>query len=225
MSEQGTISELIAVVIVDPNDISRRALNALLGEHDDLVITDQARSCDQIGPDAAREADVAILGEVRDPGAIIEALRQQAPRIKVIVMAHLDDGEIPFHAIQAGADGLVPLSAGAVEVKEAIRAVTETGTAIDPYLAIDALRWAAGHEAPTPNGWGEPHLTAREQEILEHLAEGHTAAGIAAQLGLSRRTVEAHLANAYRKLGVHSRFEALARVRAMSRATPGALPA
>lgn len=217
MSEQRFNTRRVAVLIVDPNPISRRALSTLLGEGDDIRVIGDAASPDGLDPSAVRAADVAILGEFeRGPGAIIEQIRESSGSIKVVVMAHFDGGEIPFQAIQHGADGLVPISAGAKEIREAIHEVTETGTAIDADLAVEALHWAARREEKPDPTVHAPRLTARETQILEYLAEGRTAAAIASRLGLSRRTVEAHLANAYRKLGVHGRFEALARVRAMS---------
>jgi DNA-binding NarL/FixJ family response regulator len=67
-------------------------------------------------------------------------------------------------------------------------------------------------------------LTSREMEILELLGETSSASDIALRLTLSVRTVESHLANAYRKLGVHSRGAALAEFDRLTRAVAG-LPA
>jgi two-component system response regulator DesR len=96
-----------------------------------------------------------------------------------------------------GAAGFILKDAPADELAAAIRAVAEGRPAIDPTLAAAALRE------------GESPLTPRELEVLSASARHETAAEIAAELYLSEGTVRNYLSSAIRKMGVHSRRDAV----------------
>ncbi len=139
-------------------------------------------------------------------------LRSSLPSARVLVLA--DDAAENERACAEGADAVLPGSATAEEVCLTIR-----GLAAGHHFAAQPAppRDDRPHQrpipvAPSPGGPGLTvlnRLTPREAEMLELLSEGLTTPAIAKRLYLSRRTVEFHLARAYRKLGVRGRIDAI----------------
>ncbi|MGH2708088.1 MAG: helix-turn-helix domain-containing protein, partial [Actinomycetota bacterium] len=111
-------------------------------------------------------------------------------------------------ATQWGAAGFLKRSAPAETIGHAVKAVRAGVFFLDPERArgmveeLDALRGVAGRDA------GDI-LTPREREVLELLSDGLSARQVARRLGLSERTINTHVANLYRKLGVSNRVQAV----------------
>jgi len=114
-----------------------------------------------------------------------------------------DDHEYVVQIIQAGASGYVLKRVVTEDLVRAIHEVYAGESFLYPPIAAklidDYLRVTKGDRGDGP---GEP-LTAREREVLKLIADGHTNQAIAEQLGLSRKTVDSHRANAMRKLDLH----------------------
>jgi DNA-binding NarL/FixJ family response regulator len=152
--------------------------------------------------------DVAIL-DIRMPGAtgieVTRWVRSQALPVKVLIVTAYDDNPFVTAALQAGANGYVMKDADADQIIAAVRAVHHGQTALDPAVARMLL---APPLAPSPASLLEA-LSDREQAVLELAARGLTNRGIGAELTISDRTVQGHLANIYAKLQVNSRTEAV----------------
>jgi DNA-binding NarL/FixJ family response regulator len=160
--------------------------------------------------------DVIVLDELLDgvePDLeALRALRQDGVSTAAVVLSDRSDGAAVLAALQLGARGFVRKSAGLTRVGAAVRTVVDGGRAIDPgseQAALDALgrlarRAREGSEV-------EAVLTPREHEILTFVSQGLTTRQIGGRLGISPRTVETHVSKLYRKLGVRSRVQAVAR--------------
>jgi DNA-binding NarL/FixJ family response regulator len=160
--------------------------------------------------------DVIVLDELLDgvePDLeALRALRQDGVSTAAVVLSDRSDGAAVLAALQLGARGFVRKSAGLTRVGAAVRTVVDGGRAIDPgseQAALDALGRLA--RQAREGSEVEAVLTPREHEILTFVSQGLTTRQIGGRLGISPRTVETHVSKLYRKLGVRSRVQAVAR--------------
>lgn len=208
------------VLIAEPHEVCRRAIGDLIaGTRNGLTVVAEAAGRREAVALAAHHApEVILLGlggpEERD---VIAELRASAPKARIVVLSLRDDGEAVFEAMRSGAHGFLPKSVDPSEIVDALRRVAGGDSAVHPSVTMEGLRWGARSGGATEGGEVLARLTARERETLELLAQGLGSKAIAARLFLSRRTVEFHLANVYRKLGVHGRIEAAAEFRKLMR--------
>ena len=136
----------------------------------------------------------------------VEATRQikvENPDVKVVALSTYSDKHYVLRMLEAGAWGYVLKSAAYDELRSAVQAVSEGNKYLSPGITdivIDA-RIRALAEPDTPS---YAALGAREREIVQLLAEGHSSPQIAEQLHISTRTVETHRRTIMKKLGVRS---------------------
>ena len=142
----------------------------------------------------------------------VAAIVDRAPLTRVVVLSDRDDGSLVLEALRRGVYGFVRTPDGLHDLVETLTKIAAGERVVPPDLersAVDELRRFArkAHAASAV----ETPITAREREILELAAEGFTTHQIGRRLGISPRTVEAHIAKLYRKLGVKTRLQAVAR--------------
>jgi DNA-binding NarL/FixJ family response regulator len=141
--------------------------------------------------------------------AVIEALRDELPEVAFLALSVSDAPDDVIAVIRAGARGYVTKTIGPAELADAVRRVSEGDAVFSPRLAgfvLDAFR---GDPPPAPTG-ADPELdqlTPRELEVLRHLARGYLYKEIALRLGISVKTVEAHVGAVLRKLQLSNRHE------------------
>lgn len=200
------MSHPIRVLIAEDVDLVAEAFQALLSIEDDLEVVALVDRGDHV-VEAVREhtPDLVIL-DVDMPGATgleaTAALRADGSEVKILLLTSLPgSGHIP-RALNAGANGYLVKSTTGQRLIEAIHAVMDGGTAIDPQLAADALR-----TGPTP-------LTERETELLKLVADGVGTDDLAKQLFLTKGTVRNYLSSAMAKLHATTRVEAVAKAKA-----------
>ena len=166
------------------------------------------------GEEALREAqlnrpDVVVM-DIQMPAMDgVEATRRLArlmPGVAVLVVTMFEDDETVVSALRAGARGYLLKGAQQQEILTTIRSVAAGQYVMGPGVAARLL----GHLDPAPRvAPSFPELTAREYQVLDRLARGHTNARIAAELELAAKTVANHLSAIFTKLGVHGRAEAI----------------
>jgi DNA-binding NarL/FixJ family response regulator len=111
--------------------------------------------------------------------------------------------------IRAGARGYVTKTISGPELADAVRRVASGDAVFSPRLAGFVLDAFAGQDGPAPAA-ADPELdqlTAREREVLRHIARGYMYKEIAVRLGISSKTVEAHVSAVLRKLQLSNRHE------------------
>jgi DNA-binding NarL/FixJ family response regulator len=153
---------------------------------------------------------------------VIRQASQRHPGIGLLVMAHKgDDEERLARCIEAGADGLMLKTTAPHDLAQAIRAVENGDSPISPCIARRVLQHlrtqAARHpppEPPTDFATTQPgdltrDLSPREVETLRLLAKGLSYQEIGQVLGIATHTVTTHVKRLYKKMGVHSRGEAV----------------
>ncbi len=198
----------ISVLLVDDHNIVRQGLKALLTAEPDIIIAGEA----QTGREAVNLAtrtrpDIVVMDLAMPLLNGWEATRQimkAVPTAKILILSSYSDHEHIQQAIAAGAAAYLIKQTAAADLVKAIREVKKGNAYFSPTIAQElreqTCRNLAGGQAPkAPN----LELTVREAEVLQLIAEGFANKQIAAELGLSVKTVEKHRQQVMNKLGIH----------------------
>ena len=198
---------MIRVLLVDDHPVVREGIRGMLGAEEDLLIVGDAAS----GPEAvarvrALEPDVVLM-DLRMPGGdgveATELIRDEHPKVHVLVLTTYDTDTDILRAVEAGATGYLLKDTPRAELAEAVRTAARGETVLTGRLAgklVTGMRRRA--EPPVL-------LSPREVEVLRLAAEGRTNAAIGRVLHISATTVKTHLMRAYDKLGVGDRTAAV----------------
>ncbi len=199
------------VVVVDDHHLFRAGVRAELDELVD-VVGDAATVEEAVALIRETRPDVVLL-DVHMPGgggvAVIGGSSEGAPQTRFLALSVSDAAEDVIAVIRAGARGYVTKTIAGPELAEAVRRVAEGDAVFSPRLAGFVLDAFATEPAPPPAG-ADPdldQLTPREREVLQHLARGYMYKEIGQRLGISVKTVEAHVSAVLRKLQLSSRHE------------------
>jgi DNA-binding NarL/FixJ family response regulator len=198
------------VVIVDDHQLFRAGVRA---ELEGLVeVAGEASTVEQaVATILQLKPEVVVLDVHMPGGGGIEIIRQVAarrPAQRFLALSVSDAPEDVIAIIRAGARGYVTKSITGEELADAIRRVAEGDAVFSPRLAgfvLDAF--AASADAPPSVDPELDQLTLREREVLRHLARGYPYKEIAQRLGISTKTVEAHVSAVLRKLQLSNRHE------------------
>ena len=197
------------VVIVDDHQLFRAGVRA---ELDGLVevLCDAATVEEAVRCIAQLEPDVVLL-DVQMPGGggvqVIRDVARARPAQRFLALSVSDAAEDVIAIIRAGARGYVTKSISSAELADAVRRVADGDAVFSPRLAGFVLDAFAG---AIPAAQVDPELdqlTAREREVLQHIARGYLYKEIALRLGISAKTVEAHVSAVLRKLQLSNRHE------------------
>jgi DNA-binding NarL/FixJ family response regulator len=204
---------LVKLLVVDDQAIVRQGIAALLAHADARAIVLQAEDA-ATGLDlAASHADLdAVLLDLAMPGvsgmtAIIEFARRR-PDVPVIVLTASDDPGKVRQAFERGALGYVPKTASADTLLAALRLVL-SGEAFVPALLLREGASSAAAGRPLASG----DLTSRQGEVLGCMALGLSNKLIGRRLGISEKTVKAHVTGVLRGLGAADRADAVREAR------------
>lgn len=203
---------MIRVAIADDLDLIRTGFQLIIDNEPDMtVVASVANGIEIIEACRTRRVDVVLM-DIRMPEldgltATERILGQNdPPRIVILTTFGLD--EYVSTAITAGASGFLLKDASSDDLIGAIRAVAAGDVAIAPSLIRTVVEQARTTHKPV-NVPGLDELTARERDVLEHLAGGRSNAEIAAQLYLSEATIKTHISRILAKLGVRDRVQAV----------------
>jgi two-component system nitrate/nitrite response regulator NarL len=132
---------------------------------------------------------------------VTEAIRKELPMIKVLILSMHTNTDYVLRIVQSGASGYL-LKGGATE--DLVRAI-ETVNGGEAFFSPEVARTALNQFVRGSSGGGSlSALTAREREVLIHIADGLSNKEIASQLGVGVRTVETHRERIMKKLNIHS---------------------
>jgi DNA-binding NarL/FixJ family response regulator len=209
----GRADERVRVVIVDDHHLFRAGVRAeLAGELD--VVGDAGGVDDAVAVIGDRSPDVVLLDVHMPDGGGVEVIRRSAEQGLqpcFLALSVSDAAEDVIAVIRAGARGYVTKSISGAELADAVRRVAGGDAVFSPRLAgfvLDAFAGAPPAAAGTGGGDSElDQLTPREREVLQHIARGYMYKEVAARLGISAKTVEAHVSAVLRKLQLSSRHE------------------
>ena len=201
------------ILLVEDHTLVRRGLAELLAVSMEAVEVEEAgdaRSALEIIE--ASPPDVAVV-DVRLPGDsgldLLRRIRSSWPELPVVILSHYDDEEYVRTALAEGAAGYLLKDITPEDLIQALSAaVSGAGNVLSPAAAKSLIQ---PHRPPGPEEERPAPgrtLTKREREVLSLLAGGLSNREIADRLSLSEKTVKAHLASIFRKLGVPNRVRA-----------------
>ncbi len=205
------------VVIVDDHHLFRSGVRAELGAELE-VVGDAGTVAEAVAVIGEQRPDVVLLDvHMPDGGgvAVIARVAREQPDVRFLALSVSDAAEDVIAVIRAGARGYVTKTISACELTDAVRRVAGGDAVFSPRLAGFVLD-AFAHEAQTAGASAQTaaadereldQLTPREREVLRHIARGYMYKEVAQSLGISVKTVEAHVSAVLRKLQLSSRHE------------------
>ena len=188
----------------------REGLRTILNAQPDMQVVGTAGDGRDALSQAERLSPDVVIMDISMPGlnglAATAQLTEKCPAARVVTLTRHSDSAYLQQLLRAGASGYVLKQSRPSELLQAIRSVAAGGKYLDPTMnapVIGNYARPAAPPAPVPSA----PLSPRETEVLRLIAWGNTNKEIASRLDLSVKTVEAHKANAMRKLGMRGRID------------------
>ena len=198
----------ITVLIVDDHPVVRRGLKVLLEVQDGIEVAGEAGDGTAALALAAEHAPDVILLDLKLPGldgiAVLGELKARGSASRVLVLTSATEPASASLAVRSGAAGVIYKDVDPDALVRAIRSVHDGHLLLAPEAAGSLVR-SAGTWSPAD---GLDALTRREREVLAEIAKGRSNREIARALGVSDKTVKAHVSSLLAKLGVQDRTQA-----------------
>jgi two-component system response regulator DevR len=203
----------LRVLIVDDHEVVREGLRSILNRREGINVVGEAGTVGTAVEEAARLRPDVVIMDVRLPdGSGVEAcreIRQENPNAKVIMLTSYADDEAVFASILAGAAGYLLKQTRGQALAEAIEAVAQGGSLLDPAVTQKVLERVRSLGGRRPDD-SLASLSDQEQKILLLIAEGKTNKEIAEEIFLSDKTVKNYVSSILSKLNLRRRAEAAA---------------
>lgn len=204
----------VRLILIDPDAISRHALSDALRADGRFIVIAQAESSVE-GVELSlhyRPALVVIANAVpgSDTVTATERITGGAPEVRVVLLSATRELELEMSAVRAGASGFLEKDSGVAAIARSLILIAAGESVISREMTrhlVDRLR-----RTPEDGSGMRPvksPLTDREWEILDMICSGSSTRDMADDLFLSTETVNSHVKRILRKLGVHSRTEAI----------------
>jgi DNA-binding NarL/FixJ family response regulator len=206
---------VIRVLIADDQTLVRDGFRMILDAQEDIeVVGEAADGLEAVARSRELRPDIVLM-DIRMPGRDgLEATREllrESPETHVLILTTFDLNEYVYEAMKAGASGFLLKDVPRSQLIEGIRTVAGgeamLAPAITRRLIEEFVRRPPASIRPSPPVLEA--LTAREREVLDHVARGRSNSEIAAALYVSEATVKTHVAHALGKLGLRDRVHAV----------------
>lgn len=210
------MSEQVRILITDDHTMVRDGLRLILETAERMAVVGEAENGRVALQLAAELQPDVILMDLRMPEmdglTAIQHLQAQHPEIAIIILTTYNEDELMVRGLQAGARGYLLKDMSRDDLIETIEAAVHGDMLLKPEIVQRVLAFQKPAASPTkpPAAQSTSPLSERELEVLRAVAQGETNQAIALRLGISARTVKAHLTSVYNKLGVDSRAAAIA---------------
>ena len=196
------------VLLADDHTVLRQGLRVLLQAEPDIEIVGEANTGRQaVQLTKTHKPDVVVMDIAMPQLNGLEATRQimqQAPATRVLILSSYSDDEYVHQLTEAGAAGYLLKQAAVTDLVKAIREAKKGNSFFSPAIfkrLMDHYRETLQHGVPVKKR--TDRLTSRQTEVLQLIAEGRANKQIAAELGISIKTVEKYRQQLMDKLGVH----------------------
>ncbi len=203
---------MIRVVLVDDQMLVRQGIRGLLELVPDIEVVGEAGD----GKEALQRVpelkpDVLLL-DIRMPRmngiAVLDALREADALPPTLILTTFDDGDAAIAAIKAGAKGLMLKDVSLDDLTQAIRALANNRTAIQPAMTESLMASIRRSPSASSDSYVAEALTLREREVLHLICAGYSNKEIADLLALAEGTVKNHVSNLLLKLDARDRTRA-----------------
>jgi two-component system, NarL family, response regulator NreC len=190
------------IILVDDHNVVRRGLAALLETDERFHVVGEAGNGEEaLALVESETADLIVMDLSMPRMNGFEAIRRvvkKCPRIRIVVLSMYDDPQFVAEALRDGARGYILKEALENEFFQAIEAVLAGGQYVSSAIEMERVQ---------EHLFTSPELTAREREVLQLIADGHTTQGLADILQISPHTATRHRANLMQKLNAHNQVE------------------
>jgi len=202
--------EKLRIMLAEDHLTVREGIKLLINSQPDMEVICEAGDGAAAIKLAQKSAPDIIVMDVSMPEInglkATKRLKQVAPNIKILTLTrHTDDAYLQ-QLVESGASGYVLKQSAPSELIRAIRSIAEGNNYLDPALTAKMFGGFA-RRSITLRGELTAKLTDRESEVLRYIALGYSNKEIAERMQVSVKTVEAHKANAMRKLDMRSRID------------------
>ena len=202
-------TSVIRILLADDHALVRRGVRLILDREPDLeVVAEAGDGAEAVELARTRQVDLAVLDIAMPRMTGLQATRELValkPEVRVLMLTMHDNEQYFFQALKAGASGYVLKSVADRDLVAACRAAMRD----EPFLYPGAVTALIRNYLDRVRGGEEPPdqvLTAREEEVLKLVAEGHSSKEIAEMLFISIKTVHRHRENLLHKLGLRDRL-------------------
>lgn len=196
----------VSILLADDHLLARKGIRSILEKALDMEIVGEARDGDEIKRLVAKLRPQILLLDLKmpnlSPAKLEEWVRTNYPETVTLVLTAHDRDAYLSNMMDAGAAGYLDKKLRAGQPISSIRRAARGEILFDNEQLERARRW----REETRNKWES--LSSREREVLQKLTEGDDNSAIASSLKIAPNTVEKHLTNIYKKLGITSRTEA-----------------
>ncbi len=200
---------MITVAIVEDDSTLREGLAFLIDGAEDFMCIGAYPDCASGVAGILNDPPDVVLMDIGLPDASgivgVQQLKEELPKLDIVVLTIHRDKQVVFDALCAGACGYLEKSTSPEKLLEAIRETRDGGA---PMSSSIARLVVSSFNRPAKDA---VKLTGRESEVLQLLCQGKSYKMIAASIFVSEETVHSHIKNIYRKLEVRSKSEAVAR--------------
>ena len=198
---------MIRVLVVDDHPIVREGLKQILSDTEDILVVDEADSGQAVLSSAARSNFDVVLLDISMPGRdgleVLRELKQQKPKLQVLILSMYPEEHYAVRVLRAGASGYLTKSSAPDELISAIRKVASGRKYISSTLA-ERLTYELDRDADRPM---HEVLSDREYQVMHMISTGKSVKEIAEALGLSVKTVSTYRSRIMEKMNMKNNAE------------------
>lgn len=208
------MSTPIRILVADDHLIVREGLRLILETDEEMQLIGEAVNGKEAVEFASQLNPDVILMDLRMPVldglSAIEIIRRQQPGIAIVILTNFNEDEMMVQGLSAGAKGFLLKDTDRATLLNSIRAAFRGETLLKPEIMARLMARTTPTITQVRAAASGTSLTVRELEVLRSIARGERSKEIALALGISERTVKAHIASIFSRLGVDSRGAAIA---------------
>lgn len=198
---------MIRIVIADDHAVVRRGLKEIISTEPDIVIGGEASNAQELLDVVRAQRWDAVILDIGLPGRngleVLSILKEEQPKLPVLVLTMHPEDQFAIRAFRAGAAGYLTKDSAPDELVKALRKILTGKKYVSPSLAEQLATWV------DPDAARDPHelLSDREYEVLRLMATGQTVSDIAEQLSLSVKTISTYRSRILQKMHLKNNAE------------------